>query len=280
MPDERRALVSRNAPPESVSVPDFDLGLLIEPELGADLVWRSEGVRRISPPPTVGPTDPAFEPQPRWHPHDRSSHPAAPFDRSACVVVRRVLDAASASALARRVDCAPDTADAILVEAVSLLQQQFEFDPATSTASLARDPLDRPTTSFDPSTGQAVGLHVDAWTDEARPGPGSEVFHLDLNLGPDARSFLFVPFSVQRMARQLGLDTTAQSTAPRRIGQLFLSSFAHTPVLRVRLPQGAAYLAPVERMLHDGCSLGAQHGIVRIVVEGDVRPKGADPASH
>lgn len=251
---------------------DPDIALALDDKLRAEgcTVEVASRVRLAASASPAG-LDAVYEPEGPWFPTGASlaSLACAP-DRCRSVIVRSVMPAEDADALVQRFEAQGFESKAALADVTARLECCFSFQAG---AAVHRDPLDCLTTSHDPASGRRIGLHIDAWTDEDRPSAAHEVFHLDLNLGPDDRYFLFMPLSAERLAALLENDAVAERPSARRLGQHFLAARPRTPVVRVRLRPGMAYLAPVERLLHDGCSAGAQRGILRVAVEGDVRPR-------
>lgn len=181
------------------------------------------------------------------------------------VAVARVCDAALCAAW--RQDAQP------LADMTACISQRFRLgDPVPNLARWI-DPPNRLTVSWDPSLAAWVGLHVDAWRVETRPQAGTDVCHLDLNIGPRERYFLFVPLSIDRMRAHLGLPTAiAASWGAKRLGRHFLERCPDMPVVRLRLEPGVAYVAPIERILHDGSSEGVEGRNLHLSFEGDIEP--------
>jgi hypothetical protein len=94
-----------------------------------------------------------------------------------------------------------------------------------------------------------VGLHLDSWDAKG-------VIHLRtarnrfcMNLGPHPRWFLYSAFEVMEAAAFCHIPDTA------RIGSCHLRKYAlhhELPVFRILIEPGEAYIAPTERVLHDG----------------------------
>lgn len=243
----------------------FTVGVDAGPGLDLDdlELQFSPGVRRIVEPAAAGgpsPHEPAFEPEPAWLLADDAQRAALALAGKrwlgSRIVVMRVPWPAAL----------PPT-DASLASWLDEAGAYVRWCRERCLTSLAVDPPASATVSVDPATGRRVGLHFDAWTDEDRPGAAADVWRLDVNFGPGDRHFVFVPFSIADV--RVRLDPHGASGA-RRVGKAFLQRYPGVPVCRVRLAPGIAYLAPVERVLHDGSSLAATVPTWHLAIEGDI----------
>lgn len=134
---------------------------------------------------------------------------------------------------------------------------------------VGRDVPGMATLTRDPGPGVLLGLHLDNW-DRLPAG----VRHLSrnrasLNLGPDARSLLFVDLSI---LRGFSADAIPDTDSARRLVQ----DAAEMPsLLRVQVPTGYAYIAPTENLLHDASSIGQHQGAFHVSALGRFRPDSA-----
>ena len=104
--------------------------------------------------------------------------------------------------------------------------------------------------------GRRIGLHVDSWSNAPWSDRGTVDNRLCLNVGSSPRRLLFVPVTLEYMARSLavrGIDVAA--TSPTDLGRLYLKSHPDTPVFALSVAPGEAYIAPTENMVHDGSTL-------------------------
>ena len=107
-----------------------------------------------------------------------------------------------------------------------------------------------------------------------------------INLGLNDRCLLFLTLGVDQIQQILAdngidyIEPTGQSTYDFR--RAFMANFPHTPVIKVRIRPGEAYLAPTENMIHDGCTVGQRSFDVQFSVCGHFRPmvKSINPASR
>lgn len=106
-----------------------------------------------------------------------------------------------------------------------------------------------------------AGLHIDAarhtlLSQHHPDGFFTEPNRTLINLGPAERWFIWIPFSFQSIAEQLGFEKN------RRVGgtELLAQVAAAVPVLRVKVPTATAYVAPYEAVFHDGSTETATEG--------------------
>jgi hypothetical protein len=107
------------------------------------------------------------------------------------------------------------------------------------------------TSTFDVSIGRRIGLHLDSWDHAPLAARHAARTRLCLNVGLRTRSLLFLPHDIRAVAAALADDPVMHSA---NIGERFCARFPETPVLRLDVPPGWAYLAPTENIVHDGCS--------------------------
>jgi hypothetical protein len=134
---------------------------------------------------------------------------------------------------------------------------------------------------------ELLGLHIDSVyigvpLQERKYSPG----RICINLGLNDRYLLFVSLDVGQIQQVLTdnhidfIEPMGQSTHNFR--RAFMTNFAHVPVIKLRIRPGEAYLAPVENMIHDGCTVGQKSFDVQFSACGHFRPavKSIDPASR
>jgi hypothetical protein len=103
------------------------------------------------------------------------------------------------------------------------------------------------TVSVDTDTHAFLGLHVDncySFTLDRREFSPNRVC---VNLGSEARFFLFVNISLGQMCEVMDDDQSGE--------KMFMRTFPSYPVVRVRIRPGEAYIAPTENIVHDGSSI-------------------------
>lgn len=101
--------------------------------------------------------------------------------------------------------------------------------------------------TYNPEDNLYVGLHIDSWD-----GVNSNFRHkarnrLCLNLGKEARYFLFVNLTFVDILKSVS-KKSSHSDYPVK---LFLKSFPEYPVIRIQLQPGEGYIAPTENIIHD-----------------------------
>lgn len=116
------------------------------------------------------------------------------------------------------------------------------------------------TLSRDDRRGKFNGLHVDSWDGEPLAGRAGSRNRICFNIGVEPRHLLFVPVSLARIAGwfrtyypEEGLGKVQAST----IARTYLKRNPGTPVIRLAVQPGEAYIAPTENMIHDGTTLHA-----------------------
>jgi hypothetical protein len=110
------------------------------------------------------------------------------------------------------------------------------------------------TVSFDADNHCYVGLHLDNWDRLPVERRHEARERININLGSQVRSLLFINLSLTQMATLCGLSGPAL-TDYMRIGSTFMRQYPTYPVVRLNIRPGEAYLAPTENILHDGCTL-------------------------
>jgi len=120
-------------------------------------------------------------------------------------------------------------------------------------------------------------LHFDSWD---RLGPldrGRATNRLCVNIGRGSRQFLFVPKPAAEAVRELALrridvlsdeQALRDSTGRLDLARRYLEVFPDTPVLRLRVLPGEAYIAPTENLIHDGSSDESIESDISVTVRG------------
>jgi hypothetical protein len=114
------------------------------------------------------------------------------------------------------------------------------------------------TVTGDGKNCQRIGLHVDTWQtaaiDRRHLSPG----RLCVNVGRADRWFIFVPYTLDQIAARMALAGCGTNNyLVNRLVESYLSSHTDSPVYRLRIHPGEAYVAPTDNMIHDGSSLAA-----------------------
>jgi hypothetical protein len=96
-----------------------------------------------------------------------------------------------------------------------------------------------------------------------------------VNIGKDARYFLFLPIAVTEIADVMANEIRAGNVPEQdvsRIGRMFMERFPQFPVVRCRLEPYEAYIAPTENLVHDGSTLGQRDIDQQFTVLGHITP--------
>jgi len=123
--------------------------------------------------------------------------------------------------------------------------------------------------------GEYIGMHVDTWDEYDVQSLHFATNRICINIGWNARYFLFLPYSVADVACLLAEELGLGWEIPARhteIGRQFMARFPDVPVVRCLLAPGEAYIAPTENLFHDGSSLGQSHKDEVFTVRGRIRP--------
>jgi len=118
-------------------------------------------------------------------------------------------------------------------------------------------PQSRTTITHDSRIQRYIGLHVDSWDDECLDKRPQSRNRICFNLGSERRYFLFVPYSLQTIAKIVRTSGREVSpNVPTTLGRVFLDTFPQVPILRCELLPGEGYIAPTENILHDASTVG------------------------
>lgn len=113
------------------------------------------------------------------------------------------------------------------------------------------------TSTESPAAGVRIGMHLDSWDRLPFRRRHEARNRLCMNLGTQARHFLFVPKTAAAIARELGVDFEAKQGATDVVRH-WLRLHPAAPVLRLRVEPGEAYIAPTEALPHDASTFESQ----------------------
>jgi hypothetical protein len=102
--------------------------------------------------------------------------------------------------------------------------------------------------------GRRLGLHLDNWDRLPAADRHTSRNRVNLNLGPEARWFMFADLDVITAHQSDAVPTTDS------MRELVRHAPDPTAVVRLLIPAGWAYIAPTENRLHDASSAGQHHG--------------------
>jgi len=105
-------------------------------------------------------------------------------------------------------------------------------------------------TTWDRGDGKLTGLHIDRWERRSLDSLPLARNRVCLNLGPRARWLVFLTIELDELAALCGQAPTASFTTSHAV--MCLRKRPQTPVYRLRVEPGEAYVAPTERLIHDG----------------------------
>ncbi|MBL7729065.1 MAG: hypothetical protein JNM68_15320 [Dinghuibacter sp.] len=112
--------------------------------------------------------------------------------------------------------------------------------------------------NYHPKDVRYMGMHNDGTQEMTLYTAHKFGNRININLGQEARAFLFVNLSMIQAAnllkKEAGLPAAAINIA--NIPQLFFKHFPDYPVIRVKQKPYQYYIAPTDNCFHDGSSLG------------------------
>ena len=111
-----------------------------------------------------------------------------------------------------------------------------------------------PSTAYDYTRNRFMGLHVDNHQDLPLDQRAQAFVLANLNIGWGPRYIDFVPASVAALLTATRLDIGGYTPHPREIKDAYLRAEFRTPVVRVALPPGTAYLLNTQNCIHDGAT--------------------------
>jgi hypothetical protein len=105
-------------------------------------------------------------------------------------------------------------------------------------------------TTWDRNDRKFTGLHVDRWERKPLGSYKSARNRVCLNMGPRHRYLVFTTIDLLAIAARYRIDLTVSVTTLH--AQTYLREHPTTPVYRLRIEPGEAYVAPTECLIHDG----------------------------
>jgi len=123
------------------------------------------------------------------------------------------------------------------------------------------------TLAFNRASQQFIGLHIDGTYFERLKLDGlRSISRFSLNIGMESRYFLFVNLPLKQLELRVGLEVGKHSAGV--VTEAFFKRFPSYPVVRLELPPGWFYYAPVYELIHDGSSLGMSSPDITIAARG------------
>jgi len=111
-----------------------------------------------------------------------------------------------------------------------------------------------PTVTVDHGHRRFVGLPVDSWDQLPIVQRCQARNRISINLGQEARFWLFINLTLQQIAQWLKLSAGIRLSGSA-LGNAFMQRDPTYPVVKLKIAPYEAYLAPTENLIHDGCSL-------------------------
>jgi hypothetical protein len=140
-----------------------------------------------------------------------------------------------------------------LADALRMIASRIPGATNVTAGTIILRPSGLPSSTYDEDAKLFIGLHVDD-NDEHPPWDRSRArIRCVINLGKDRRHFSFLPLTVEYIY-SLCQGTRAESTY--ELAHCFMSRFPEWSVFRIALDPGEGYVAPTQRIIHDGYTVG------------------------
>ena len=117
------------------------------------------------------------------------------------------------------------------------------------------------TVTYDKGNNRKIGIHLDSWDGKGITERQVARTRFSVNLGPDVRHFLWVPYTVEHIVSEVH----GNQLGPRsnlRIGPDMLLAFVRhrkaVPVVRLELQPFEGYIADTDNLFHDASSVEAK----------------------
>lgn len=113
-----------------------------------------------------------------------------------------------------------------------------------------------------------IGLHVDSWTRLDVQDRADAQNRICINLGEEARIFLFLPLPIGDIQSRMKHD----QRRPTSLTRLFLELNPAVTVIACVIPPGFAYIAPTESIAHDASTVNMTKEDVTATLLGTFMP--------
>lgn len=122
-----------------------------------------------------------------------------------------------------------------------------------------------------------LGIHTDTVCNVPIHYRAFSPARLCLNMGLENRYLLFVNLSLNRVDALLhehGISYEEERHAPalQAFRMAFMAHASDYPVLKLRIKPGEAYIAPLDNIIHDGCSAGQDTFDILFMAQGHFHP--------
>jgi len=106
-----------------------------------------------------------------------------------------------------------------------------------------------------------VGLHLDTWEKIPMRERSHARNRICVNMGREARQFLFVNLPVAQMHEMLrrGEPDSVADYYGTDLGLEFMRAFPGYPVVKLTIGPREAYIAPTDNLIHDATSIGKRY---------------------
>jgi hypothetical protein len=141
----------------------------------------------------------------------------------------------------------------------------YKKDPVRQGVSVNMPALE--TVTFDANRA-FLGLHLDSWDGQPLETRVQSLNRIVVNIGSEARYFLFLNLSLMEMARALTLRPGTVHGGLNWLGPAFMARFPRYPIVRVRVAPGEAYIAPTDNVIHDASTIDSKGPSVSFTVRG------------
>lgn len=114
-----------------------------------------------------------------------------------------------------------------------------------------------------------VGVHLDNYVRQGASDRDGYPNRLCINVGPEARYFIFTNLSSGFVEQQTGIRPNDSLGVQRN----YFRNFADYPLLRLRVEPGEAYVAAAQTLMHEGSTLGKDFFDVQVSFLGRFDPE-------
>lgn len=125
------------------------------------------------------------------------------------------------------------------------------------------------TVTVDSRSGLKPGMHLDSWDGNASRAEDTRI-RVNVNLGPEPRYFLFFGKSMAQIQREVENGTFVPEGANTLYYQ-YLASHQASPIFRIKVMPGEAYVAATDCIIHDGSTLGSTAEVYTLQVRGKLK---------
>ena len=138
---------------------------------------------------------------------------------------------------------------------LNYIETRFEPKEETIEHGAVWDKPGLETVTINRESHKYLGLHLDSWDGLSYEERRASRTRICVNLGPEARSFIFVPIRLEDLATALAtMKPIDYKRGPHELLPIIFEVFQSVPAIRLNIQPGMAYFADTDNILHDGSS--------------------------